>query len=251
VNALVIVPKTVDEVQSLADRLAQATTLAAEMQNKPANVLAAILAGQELGFSPMAALRSIHIIKGIPKLSADAMVAAVLASGKAEYFEPSNVTQTSVTYVTKRVGSSREQSCTWTVEDAKRAGLVSDNHRLYSRQMLAARAKSELARSIYPDVLAGVYSTDEPTEQFSGDPSPGHREIDAVDAEIVSESSAAPEALTQALADIETAESVDALKALAKSIQALKLEGAAKNDANAKYAARMAILKAPKTEAAA
>lgn len=251
-NALVIVPRTIDEVQSLADRLSKATTLAAELQNKPANVLAAIMAGQELGFSPMAALRSVHIIKGIPKLSADAMVAAVLASGKAQYFEPSTVTPTSVTFVTKRVGSSREQSCTWSIEDAKRAGLVSDNHRLYPRQMLAARAKSELARSIYPDVLAGVYTEEEipsgAADQYITQPSPPvDPDPNVIDAELV-DTSAADALLEQAKGLIAEATSVELLKEAAKAVGALGLTGSAKTTANTLYKERMVALK---TESAA
>jgi hypothetical protein len=238
---MVLSPRSVDECMVLAAELSKATTIAGELQGKPANVLAAIMAGHELGFAPMASLRSVHIIKGVPKLSADAMVAAVLASGKALYFEPSAVSHSSVTYVTKRVGSQREQSCTWTAEDAKRAGLVSDNHRLYSRQMLSARAMSELARRIYPDVLAGVYTDEEISSgRTDSDPPPaGNYEPDITDAEIVT----APEGLADALAGIESAESIDALKSLAKSIQALKLTGSFKEDASAKYAARMAFLK--------
>ena len=234
-------PRSITEAMSLAIELSKATTIAGELQGKPANVLASMMAGHELGFPPMAALRSVHIIKGIPKLTADAMVAAVLASGKAQYFEPSASSPTSVTFVTKRVGSTREQSCTWTVEDAKRAGLVSDNHRLYPRQMLAARAKSELARSIYPDVCAGIYTDDEVQVERIEAPSESTaiREPDAIDAEIVAPFDESPEA-----AQIAAATTVDELKSVAKSIAALKLTGTAKDAANAKYRARMESLKA-------
>ncbi|MBQ1164370.1 hypothetical protein KBZ21_40985, partial [Streptomyces sp. A73] len=37
---------------------------------KPDEVTAAILAGQEMGLSPMAALRSMHVINGVAGLSA-------------------------------------------------------------------------------------------------------------------------------------------------------------------------------------
>ena len=186
-KAIAIIPRSTDETYELAERLSKATTISAELRGSPANILAAIMAGAELGFAPMAALRSVHIIKGVPKLSADAMAAAVMASGKAQYFEPKgDATNTSATWVTKRVGSEREHSVTWTAEDAKRAGLVSDNHRLYPRQMLSARAKSELARSIYPDILAGVYTDEEIPRDAQAiahrDPAPAN---DIVDAEIV------------------------------------------------------------------
>ena len=186
-KALAIIPKSTTEAYELSERLSKATTISAELRGNSANVLAAIMAGAELGFSPMAALRSVHIIKGIPKLSADAMAAAVIASGKAQYFEPKgDPTEASATWVTKRVGSEREHSVTWTAADAKRAGLVSDNYRLYPRQMLSARAKSELARSIFPEILAGVYTDEEIPREAAPiaqrDPKP---ENDIIDAEIV------------------------------------------------------------------
>jgi hypothetical protein len=242
-KSLVIIPKSIDECMALAIELSKATTIAAEFREKPANVLAAMMAGQEMGFPPMASLRSLHIIKGVPKLSADAMVAAVLASGKAEYFEPSAVSTTSVTYVTKRVGSSREQSCTWTQEDAKRAGLTSDNHRLYPRQMLASRAKSELARMIYPDILAGVYSEEEIPTGISAsiEPAPHY---DVPDAEIISETPSDAAALETAQTAIAAAASVEQLKTeVANTITDLKLTGAAKDQATAAYKARMAELR--------
>jgi hypothetical protein len=51
---------------------------------------------------------------------------------------------------------------TWTLEDAKRAGLASgDQWKKYPRQMLAARAISEGVRSVYPSVVSGLYTPEE------------------------------------------------------------------------------------------
>lgn len=236
---LVIVPRTLDEVTTMSERLSKATTLNAELRDKPANIMAAIMAGAELGFSPMASLRSVHIIKGVPKLSADAMVAAVLASGKALYFEPSESTHSSVTYVTKRVGSQREQSCTWTAEDAKRAGLVSDNHRLYPRQMLAARAKSELARSIYSDVLAGVYTEDEVPSEQTTEPKRARKLDDVIDAEIV-DTSEPPE-----FAELAAAQTVEQLKGLTDRLSALR--GSHRATARKRYQERLDDLRKAET----
>jgi hypothetical protein len=51
---------------------------------------------------------------------------------------------------------------TWTVDEAARAELVSKtNWRLYPRQMLVARATSELCRYVFADVLGGLCYTPE------------------------------------------------------------------------------------------
>jgi hypothetical protein len=110
----------------------------------------------------MASIRGIYVIQGKPVISADTMVALCLGSGLCEYFMQTADSDSSVTYETKRKGAPRPQTCTWTFDMAKRAALhQKDNWRLHPRQMLASRAKAELARSAYPDVLAGCFDPDE------------------------------------------------------------------------------------------
>lgn len=178
-----ITPTTIDGYDSLAERFAKSKLLPDGLIGKPADILVTLMAGHELGLTPMASIRGIHVIKGKPVLSADLMVAVILGSGKASYFRRISEADDAVTYETHRVGSPEPQRCTWTAANAKRAGLVGDNWRLYPRAMLAARAKSELARDVYPDVLAGCYDPDE-ARAFSGDPAP-YTPRDVIDADVV------------------------------------------------------------------
>src|SRR5678816_486140 len=150
-KALSIVPRTVDEVRNLARMFAASSLLPVDLRGKEADVFVSIIAGQELGLPPMAALRGVHVVKGRPILSADTMVGVVLGRGVAEYFSCVNESPTSVTYETKRIGAPSPQRCTWTLEDAKRAGLHGDNWTKYPRAMLKARCKAALARDVYPD----------------------------------------------------------------------------------------------------
>lgn len=228
-KALAVIPRSLNEVQSMAEVLAKSTLLPDALKGKAPDVVVQILAGQELGLSPMASIRGVHIVQGKPILSADTMVGLVLSSGLCEYFTQVEASPTSVTFETKRKGSPNTQRCTWTIEDAKRAGVhTKDNWRLHPRQMLSARARSELARSVYPDVLAGVYV---PEEQVDIRPmAPVERNTDAVDAEFV-------ETPTDPLAAIDAADSVDALKSLAK--QMTKLPEDVKKLARVRYDARM------------
>lgn len=222
-TALAIVPRTIDEVSDLAERFSKSTLLAKSMQGKPADVLVTIMAGQEMGLSPMASLRAIHVIDGKPVLSADGMIALVLGSGKAKYFTRVAESDTSVTYETCRVGTDVPRRCTWTWQMAKDAGLsLKDNWRLYKRQMLASRAKSELARDVYPDVLMGCYTDDEIGQTASAPASAPAMHVstttntDVIDAEIVSEGDAPAE-----LAAIDKAETQQQLDELAPKLAAL------------------------------
>lgn len=249
-NALALMPKSLGEVQTLAEMLAKSDLLPEALRGKPADVAVQVMSGQELGVPPMAAIRSVHVVQGKPILSADLMVALAYGSGKCVYFKRVAETSESVTYETLRVGWDKPQQLTWTLQMAKDASLhLKDNWRGHRRQMLAARAKAELARDAYPDVLAGVMTDDEATDvsfagkvQASPSTAPAIPATDDIsDAEIVLDGAMDP--AEKALADIEAATSLDQLEALAKDIVGLKLTGAAKTTVNEKYKARKKLFK--------
>lgn len=164
-NSMALVPTTLGEVQQLAAIFAKSNLLPPDLKGKEPDVFVAITAGLELGMAPMAALRSIHVVKGKPILSADAMVGVALASGTAEYFANVESTPLIATYETKRRGSPMPQRLSFTIEEARLAGLGGDNGgdnwKKYPAAMLRARAKAALCRDVYPDALAGVYTEDE------------------------------------------------------------------------------------------
>lgn len=215
-ESLAIIPRSADELEALAERFAKSSLIPAAMRGKVADVFVTIVTGQELGFAPMAALRSIHVIEGKPVLSAEGKVALVLRSGKAKYFTRVEEADSQVTYETWRIGDPKPRRCTWTLEMAKKAALnLKDNWRGYLRQMLSARAKSELADDVYPDVLAGVHILDEIESPDAVQQIDGHAEV--LDAEVVSETVAEP----AVFARIDETETEDALKALAPDLAAL------------------------------
>jgi hypothetical protein len=151
----------VSPAYALAERIASTEFVPSALRNKPDAVLAAILTGHELGIGPMQSLSKIHVIEGRPAMAAELMRALVLAAGHEVWVVEANNTR--CTMGAKRAGSSRESSFTWTMDDAKRAGLEGrTNWRKYPRAMLLARATSEVIRAVFPDVVAGVsYSVEE------------------------------------------------------------------------------------------
>ncbi len=233
-KSLMVVPRSVDEFADLADRFSKSTLLPKAMQGKAPDVLVTIMAGAEMGLSPMASLRAIHVIEGRPVLSADGMVALVLGSGKAKYFARVAESDTVVTYETCRVGTDVPRRCTWTIEMAKRAALdKKDNWRMTPRAMLAARAKSELARDVFPDVLMGCYTEDEISGNAPGIPAPGEIPAmpstpdDIADAEIVFDSPDFD------MGRIDAAATIDDLKMLVPELA--KLRGGARSAARSRY----------------
>ena len=142
----------------------------------PQAVLSTVLLGRELGLPSMAALRSVHIIEGKHSLSADLMVALVLKSGMAEYFQLVESTDEICTFETKRTGAPNPMKLSYTIEDAGKAGLLAPPrpgkqpgpwHKI-PKLMLRARCKSELARLEYPDLLAGLYTPEELRDAKNG-----------------------------------------------------------------------------------
>ncbi len=189
-KALATVPSDLNGFSALAEQFAKSKLIPTDLQGKSADVFVTLLAGHELGLSPMAALRGIHVVKGKPVLSSDTMAAIVLASGAAEYIRCVESTPTVATYATKRKGVPGEEDVrTWTMEDARRAKLDGDNWTKYPRAMLKARCKAELLRDVYPDVLAGCYvdgEIDDPSQiQRPAKIAPVAAPADVIDAEVV------------------------------------------------------------------
>jgi hypothetical protein len=135
--------------------------LALGHRNKESVVIALQL-GAELGFSPMQSLRTITVLNGRPVPSADGCVAAVTASCQCDYFREVETTDTFSTWETRRRGDAQPRQFTFTIDDARRAGLTQREHwRAYPKRMLAARAKKYLAQDTYPDIVGGLLSAEE------------------------------------------------------------------------------------------
>jgi 5'-3' exonuclease len=157
-------PRSLKQAQALAFDMWKSGMFSA--YGTPEAVLSTVLVGREMGIPAMTALRTIHNIKGRHALSAQLIVAMVLRSGLAEYFEVSELTNTSCTYVTKRKNGRGEISVTHTIEMARTAGLVKEDSGWMKnpQDMLSARASVRLARLVYPDICANVYTPDELAE---------------------------------------------------------------------------------------
>lgn len=157
------VPENIGEALKLAERLATSGLIPAALKGKPADVLVVLMTGRELGLAPMQALRSINVIQGKAAMSADLMQAlAVSRRDVCEYFQMIESTALVATYETRRRGNPNPTRLSYTMEEAKAAGLAAnDNYRKNPAAMLRARCKSALCKAEYPDLLAGVYDPEE------------------------------------------------------------------------------------------
>lgn len=170
--ALALIPKSFEDAEKMATKLSESSLLPDHFKKNPANVFWALALGLEVGFTPVQALQAIYVVHGRPGMYADAMVALVLASGKAEFFRRVESSDTSATYETQRRGGAKTPPLTITIEDARKAGWAAQNKKYETepRRMLEARCKSQLARDVYPDVLRGMASVEELYDDGAGGP---------------------------------------------------------------------------------
>ena len=157
----VFAPRTMSEAWKLAQTF-HASGLLPRGIASPEAAFTIIATGAELGLSPMASLRSIHIIEGKPVLSA-ALIAGIVQRRPdlCEGFVLVESSDTIATYETTRRGQAPVRM-SFTIEQAQRARLTDkDNWKKYPHAMLRARASAELARAVYPDVVGGLYDPDE------------------------------------------------------------------------------------------
>ena len=153
-------------LMNMSVALAKSSLIPDELRGKPADVFVIIQTGYELGLKPMAAVRSINVIKGKPVFSADLMVGLAKAKGLCEYFRLIESTDEIARFETKRVGSEPE-SLDYTIKDAAGMKLLDKpNWKMQPKNMLRKRCKAALAREVYEDLLNGCYTPDE-AEDFS------------------------------------------------------------------------------------
>lgn len=170
----IISPRNLAEAKELATTLSAARTLPEALQQKPADVMAIVMAGAELGLAPMQSIRALVLIKGKPTLSADAMGALVKSRRDVcTWLRLVESSATIATYETLRNGDPGPTRLSFTIEQAAKAGLNGDNWKRFPDAMLRARALSALCRAVYPDLLLGVYDPDEL------DAAPAPREVNA------------------------------------------------------------------------
>lgn len=158
----------------------------------PAQAIAVMLAGRELGLPPMQSIRAIAIVDGKPTLSAETMLA--LAYQRVPGIVVNVETKVDGAVVTGKRPGGAEVTVQFTIEDAKAAGLLSkQNWRQYPQAMFRARAISAWCRVVAPDAILGAYT---PEELESVAPAP-LRALEATHVEAVDDPRPTQEELAQ------------------------------------------------------
>ena len=150
-----------DAAYRLAQKLVGTSFVPVAFKGKPDEAAAAMLAGAEVGLSPMASLSAFDVIQG--RAAPRAITLRAIAQSHGCEIVVTEATPTRVTIEGRRRGDERWTPVTWTLDRARDLGLLTkDQWKKQPQTMLIARATSELARLIAADAILGIgYSIEE------------------------------------------------------------------------------------------
>lgn len=151
-----------------------------------AQALTKILAGRELGFPPFTSMSDLHVVQGKIQIGAHLIASRIRQSANYD-FEIETLTDTECSIIfferSKRSGKWMQSGkSTFTMADAKKAGLVKDggNWAKTARNMLFARAISNGYKWYAPDLFeSSVYYEGEFEEDTLRDVTPVVKEYDS------------------------------------------------------------------------
>lgn len=149
--------QTLDMCRQLGHHYAQTDMVPKQYRGKPEDAAVAIQWGMEIGLQPLQALQNVAVVNGNATLWGDALVALVKQSGQCEYLttqwdEPAMTAIVS----TKRKGEPTEETRTYSMADAEKAGLAGrQTYQQHGKRMIQARARSHVLRDVYADLLKG------------------------------------------------------------------------------------------------
>lgn len=169
-----IVPQDIDQTFRLAGAIAMSQMAPKSYSNDERKIFVGILAGMEIGLTPMAALQSIAVIGNMPAIWGDGALALVQASDLLEDFEESDDGHTATCRAVRK-GIPTPIIKTFSMDDAKQAGLSGKvgPWTQYPKRMRQMRARLLVLRDGFSDILKGIRIAEEvrdyPPEAFADD----------------------------------------------------------------------------------
>ena len=153
------------EAMEVAEFFAKSDLVPKDYKNKPGNIVVAWQKGFEVGLMPQQSLETIAVINGRACIWGDGLIALVKRSPMEEWTNEWNEGDGDKMVAfceTKRKDQPKTIKSSFSVEDAKKAGLWGKNTWAnYPKRMLQMRARGFALRDAYPDVLNGLQLAEE------------------------------------------------------------------------------------------
>ena len=175
-NMTALVPTNNDEFSSALVELEQTQRMCAALMKMPhyarmgeVGIFTIVQKAKSIGLNPLDALNgSMYFVNGKVELSANAMNYMIRAKGH-------SITKDQKSNATICIlhGKRADNGDTWTssfsIDEAKRAGIYKNTWEKYPEDMLFARALTRLARQLFPDCCKGCYVETEISSAIEAD----------------------------------------------------------------------------------
>ena len=161
-----LVPSSLNEALEYAKLVSESAFCPRDYKGKPGDILVAMQMGAELGLKPLQAIQNVAVINGRPSVWGDACLAIVKAHRDFEdinEYIAANEEGIETAYCTVKRRGQTEQTREFSVEDAKKAGLISKagTWTQYPKRMLQMRARGFALRDTFADALKGLILAEE------------------------------------------------------------------------------------------
>lgn len=170
-----------EELEKMCERFANSTMAPEHLKGKPGDVFVILQTGYEIGMKPHQAMQQIVPINGLPSIKGDGAKALIMSSGKCKSWEEKwegEGDDLKCTITSARSDNGQTLSSSFSVRDAKKAGLWDDRPKIFSKRfnkdipnpspwycypkrMIKYRALGFIARDLYPDVMQGMVTKEE------------------------------------------------------------------------------------------
>ena len=153
-----LVPQTFGELENLAVMLGKSDIVPKDMIGKPANILLALMFGNELGLTPAQSLQNCMVVNGRPSLWGDAVMGLVMASDVYEDSKDSYdpATKTAKFEIKRRGKEWLVRTFSWADAVTAKLDKKEGPWQQYPTRMLFHRARAWACRDAFPDVLKGI-----------------------------------------------------------------------------------------------
>lgn len=156
-------PTDLSGLVHLATMIAKSSICPADARGDIGAIAMLVAFGSTRGLKWSQSLMELSVIKGKVTASAQLLHAWCASSPDCEQFDVIESTPKQAVVRVKRRGWEKSRDFTYTVEEAKVAGIMRQGGAWYSnpRAMCVARARSGAARLWFPEVVSGVYAAEE------------------------------------------------------------------------------------------
>lgn len=158
-------PSSFEQVRKVAQLLQKSSLVPKALKGDEAGTMLVITQSIQLGIPWTVGIKELYVVDSKVNPSARLLRSMVERHPSCELFDVEEATETSCTVAIKKSNWSEPKYLSYTLEDAKKAGLTgrNPNYQTRPREMLIARASGLAAQTYFPSVCLGLDLDDDYT----------------------------------------------------------------------------------------